>query len=106
MANALRVGDHILERLGARAQAPEEVARMRPPRILAIALAALIAGSFAGRRARCRQARSGAPLQVTAVDTVGMTVSDMDRALAFYTGVLPFEKVSDVEVSGPASTSC
>jgi catechol 2,3-dioxygenase-like lactoylglutathione lyase family enzyme len=29
-----------------------------------------------------------------------MTVSDMDRALAFYTTVLPFEKVSDREVSG------
>jgi catechol 2,3-dioxygenase-like lactoylglutathione lyase family enzyme len=39
---------------------------------------------------------------VTAVDAVGMTVSDMERALAFYTGVLPFEKVSDVEVAGAA----
>jgi len=39
---------------------------------------------------------------VQAVDAVGMTVSDMDRALAFYTGVLPFEKVSDVEVAGEA----
>lgn len=37
---------------------------------------------------------------VTAVDAVGMTVSDMDRALDFYTKVLPFEKVSDVEVFG------
>jgi catechol 2,3-dioxygenase-like lactoylglutathione lyase family enzyme len=43
---------------------------------------------------------SSAPLAVTAVDAVGMTVSDMDRALAFYTTVLPFEKVSDREVSG------
>ena len=39
-------------------------------------------------------------LQVTAIDTVGMTVTDMDRAVAFYTSVLTFEKVSDVEVSG------
>jgi catechol 2,3-dioxygenase-like lactoylglutathione lyase family enzyme len=38
---------------------------------------------------------------VTAVDAVGLTVSDMDRSLAFYTGVLPFTKVSDVEVAGP-----
>src|SRR5262249_30664119 len=37
---------------------------------------------------------------VKAVDTVGMTVADMDRALAFYTQVLSFEPVSDVEVTG------
>lgn len=37
---------------------------------------------------------------VLAVDSVGMTVSDMDRAIEFYSGVLSFEKVSDVEVSG------
>jgi catechol 2,3-dioxygenase-like lactoylglutathione lyase family enzyme len=29
-----------------------------------------------------------------------MTVSDMDRAIDFYTHALPFEKLSDVEVSG------
>ena len=39
-------------------------------------------------------------VRVTAVDSVGMTVSDMDRALAFYTGVLPFRKEYDVEVAG------
>jgi len=43
---------------------------------------------------------NGVPLQVTAVDVVGLTVSDMDRALSFYTDVLPFSKVSDVELSG------
>jgi catechol 2,3-dioxygenase-like lactoylglutathione lyase family enzyme len=37
---------------------------------------------------------------VTAVDSVGMTVSDIDRAVEFYTSVLPFERTSDVEVSG------
>ena len=47
-------------------------------------------------------ANGAAPLQVTAVDAVGLTVSDMDRALAFYTGVLPFVKVSDTELSGRA----
>jgi catechol 2,3-dioxygenase-like lactoylglutathione lyase family enzyme len=35
-----------------------------------------------------------------AVDAVGMTVSDLDQALAFYTGVLPFRKVSEHEVAG------
>ena len=37
---------------------------------------------------------------VTSVSTVGMTVSDMDRSVEFYTTVLDFRKVSDVEVSG------
>lgn len=36
----------------------------------------------------------------TRVETVGFTVSNMDKALDFYTKVLPFEKVSDVESSG------
>jgi len=45
-------------------------------------------------------AAKGAPLQVSAVGVVGMTVADMDRALAFYTGVLPFTRLSDQEVSG------
>jgi len=37
---------------------------------------------------------------VTGVSTVGMTVADMDRSVDFYTTVLDFRKVSDVEVSG------
>lgn len=37
---------------------------------------------------------------VTAVEAVGMTVADMERAVEFYTTVLGFEKVSDVEVAG------
>jgi catechol 2,3-dioxygenase-like lactoylglutathione lyase family enzyme len=41
-----------------------------------------------------------ASLPVVAVDAIGITVSNMDRALAFYTGVLPFLKTSDTEVSG------
>ena len=41
-----------------------------------------------------------AKIAVTAVDSVGITVSDMDRAVAFYTSVLSFEKTSDIEVSG------
>jgi catechol 2,3-dioxygenase-like lactoylglutathione lyase family enzyme len=42
---------------------------------------------------------TAAPL-VTAVDSIGMTVSDMDRAVEFYTQTLPFVKISDNEVSG------
>ena len=39
---------------------------------------------------------------VAGVDAVGMTVSDMDRSVAFYSDVLGFEPVSDVEVAGDA----
>jgi catechol 2,3-dioxygenase-like lactoylglutathione lyase family enzyme len=61
----------------------------------AVALLLIAAGAV-----RPRAARSDAPLPVTRVDAVGFTVADMDRALAFYTGVLPFVKVSETEVSG------
>lgn len=37
---------------------------------------------------------------VRKVESVGFTVSDMDRAINFYTQILPFEKVSDKEVWG------
>ena len=36
----------------------------------------------------------------TAVPVVGLTVSDMERSLRFYTGVLPFQVVADTEVVG------
>ncbi len=37
---------------------------------------------------------------VTTVDSVGITVADMDKAVDFYSQVLSFRKVSDVEVWG------
>ncbi|MGV0027677.1 VOC family protein [Phormidesmis priestleyi] len=37
---------------------------------------------------------------VVAVESVGMTVADMDQAIQFYSTVLSFKKVSDVEVLG------
>jgi catechol 2,3-dioxygenase-like lactoylglutathione lyase family enzyme len=37
---------------------------------------------------------------VSAVDSIGMTVSDLDRSVAFYSQVLGFEKVSETEVDG------
>lgn len=43
--------------------------------------------------------QSPAPV-VEAVAAVGMTVSDMDRSVEFYSNVLSFEKVADVEVWG------
>jgi catechol 2,3-dioxygenase-like lactoylglutathione lyase family enzyme len=39
---------------------------------------------------------------VEAVEAVGMTVADMERSVRFYSSVLAFEKVSDVEVTGNA----
>jgi len=38
---------------------------------------------------------------VARVESVGITVSDLDRAVAFYTGVLPFEKLSETKLEGP-----
>ncbi|HYY25066.1 MAG TPA: VOC family protein [Candidatus Udaeobacter sp.] len=37
---------------------------------------------------------------VKSVDAVGMTVSDMDRSVEFFSKVLSFEKVSEIEVAG------
>ena len=41
-----------------------------------------------------------AALPVQEVGAVGMTVSDMDRSVEFYSNVLSFRKVSDAEVTG------
>jgi catechol 2,3-dioxygenase-like lactoylglutathione lyase family enzyme len=38
---------------------------------------------------------------VVGVESIGMTVSDMDRSVAFYSDILAFKPVSDVEVDGP-----
>jgi catechol 2,3-dioxygenase-like lactoylglutathione lyase family enzyme len=40
-----------------------------------------------------------APL-VTSVDSIGLTVSDLDRSVDFYAKVLAFEKVSELEAEG------
>ena len=64
-------------------------------RLTVVVFAALLATALP---VSARHAPALAP--ISAVDAVGMTVADMDRALAFYTGVLPFRKVSDVEVAG------
>ncbi|MEP7242616.1 MAG: VOC family protein [Gammaproteobacteria bacterium] len=43
---------------------------------------------------------AGASAHVTSVDSVGITVNDLDRAVDFYTRVLTFEKESEHEVAG------
>lgn len=45
------------------------------------------------------QAETSGPF-VARIDSVGIVVDDMDRSLAFYTGVLPFTLVSERESSG------
>lgn len=57
-----------------------------------IILYVCIAGGAAG------SAENRAPVQ--AVDAVGMTVSDMDKSVDFYSKVLDFQKISDTEVLG------
>lgn len=47
------------------------------------------------------QASEGDRPLVTAVDCIGITVSDLDRSLEFYSKVLSFEKISETEVDGP-----
>lgn len=39
--------------------------------------------------------------RAVAIDSIGMTVLDMDRSVAFYSDVLAFKPISDVEVDGP-----
>ena len=40
------------------------------------------------------------PAPISTVDSVALTVSDLDRATDFYSKVLTFEKVADREVAG------
>src|SRR4051794_6766506 len=44
-------------------------------------------------------AQQAGPL-VNRLDAVSMTVADMDRSVGFYSGVLSFKKVSDLELDG------
>lgn len=59
-----------------------------------LAWAVVISGS--GRN----DTRDSSTLRTSRVDSVGVTVSSMERALDFYTSVLPFERVADIEVAG------
>jgi catechol 2,3-dioxygenase-like lactoylglutathione lyase family enzyme len=61
-----------------------------------LAAAGVLALSLAARP----QARVAGPALAQEVVTVGMTVSNMDRSVAFFSNVLTFEKVSDVELAG------
>lgn len=62
------------------------------PRRVLLSLVLFCSGALAGEVSR--------PL-VAAVDSIGLTVSDLDRSVEFYSKVLSFEKVSETEVDGP-----
>lgn len=65
-----------------------------------VAPAATLAQHIALNAPTTNVAPASAASAVEAVASAGMTVSDMDRAVAFYERVLSFEKISDVEVYG------
>jgi catechol 2,3-dioxygenase-like lactoylglutathione lyase family enzyme len=70
------------------------VKRRAPSRLLAVAVVLFLP------RLASPASIPTAPFLVQAVQTVGLTVSDADRTADFFSRVLDFEKVSDVEVTG------
>lgn len=75
------------------------VAQLRKQPIRAILLSCLLLAVGLSNSTALAEQPAGQEL-VRAVDSVGMTVSDMERSVDFYSTVLSFEKVSDVEVWG------
>ena len=72
----------------------------RAPRL---ALAILMVGLGLGLALHMSPSRAGSTAELAAaraVAGVSITVADMDRSIDFYSAVLFFEKVSDVETSG------
>ena len=61
----------------------------------------VIALALAGFFRLASAAFSANETAVAALDSVGITVSDMDRSVDFFSKVLSFEKIADFEVSGP-----
>jgi catechol 2,3-dioxygenase-like lactoylglutathione lyase family enzyme len=71
-----------------------------PKSLSAVALVIVALASVRGTAGEPSSPRTGAALRVSAVGAIGMTVSNMERAIDFYTQVLPFEPIADVEQSG------
>jgi catechol 2,3-dioxygenase-like lactoylglutathione lyase family enzyme len=57
----------------------------------------LLARAAEDRRPEAAETR---PAPVDAVEAIGLTVSDLDRSVGFFSSVLEFEKVSEVELAG------
>jgi catechol 2,3-dioxygenase-like lactoylglutathione lyase family enzyme len=62
--------------------------------LVAVATPAVVAQPAAGPDTEAGRVRQ--------VGAIGLTVSDMERSVAFYRDLLGFEKTSDTEVAGPA----
>src|SRR5262249_6837776 len=70
---------------------------------LALLIGLLVLGHLAGCDAAEQKPAKDQPPAAADVDvvvSVGMTVRDMDRSVEFYSKVLSFQKVSDVELAG------
>jgi catechol 2,3-dioxygenase-like lactoylglutathione lyase family enzyme len=67
-------------------------------RVIRIAICVFLLMTFTRRGVLAQQSTSS--IQVSRVGPPSLVVSNMDRAVAFYSQVLSFEKVSDAEVSG------
>jgi len=69
---------------------------VKPARLVVLALA-LCATALGAQQPRADQgiAPAAPTAEVAAVGPVALTVSDMDRSVAFYTGVLDFRKIAD-----------
>jgi len=72
-----------------------------PAAVLGLAAAAFPPDGPAAGGREALPGLSGQPV-AQAVEAVGLTVSDMDRSVAFFSHVLDFEKVADREVAGSA----
>ena len=103
MANALRVGDHLLGALGMIRTRQTELASARAEHCRTTSKGSAPANGRALGSSRVpfpSSISTGTLPTVERVDAIGITVSDMDRAVDFYSKVLTFEKVSDTEVAG------
>jgi catechol 2,3-dioxygenase-like lactoylglutathione lyase family enzyme len=72
------------------------------PRLPLTVYALVLAAGMALAALLAAGARAGEQGVIERVAAIGITVSDMDKALGFYTGVLPFEVVSETEIDGEA----
>ncbi len=101
-------GTRCIFRCGYAARAREDATapsrRVRPTSLVAgLGLLALFVVAAPAVLAQQPLVPAAAPAaRIGAVGAIGLTVSHMDRSVAFYRDVLDFEKVSEVEVSGPA----
>lgn len=66
-----------------------------------VLLAALLAPAVAAAQGVAERAAAPATVRVQEVRALALTVSDMDRALAFYTGVLQFTQTGEERLEGP-----